>query len=93
METSSLALTGPNVLVHPLISRTTGASRMAPVFPSPVLSSANPKSSDSLLLWLLGDLYVAAYNAPLGLFHLVLYLLRDVAVVASERGEAHALLL
>src|SRR5918994_2979433 len=88
METSSLALTDPNVLVTLRISSTAGASRVA--LPPPVRPSANRLS---LPLRCVGDLDVAADDAPSGLVHLVFDPLRYVALEASERGEAEAILL
>src|ERR671933_2566283 len=80
-ETSSLAVTGPNFLVTPRISRTTGASL-------PALVSAN-----LCPLRFRRDLDVAAYDPLLRLRDLVLDLLGDHAVEAAERGEGDPLLL
>src|SRR5829696_2315282 len=88
METSSLARTGPKVLVTPRISRTTGAPSRTPAVPPPVSLSVIP---DGPLLDLVWDLDVAVYDPLLRAVHLVFDLLGDLVVEAAERREAYAL--
>src|SRR3990170_556735 len=89
METSSLAFTGPKVLVTPRISRTTGACAWAPAVPPPASLSVTPGP----LLHLVWDLDVAVYDPLLRLVHFVLDVLRDVSVEAAERLQADLLAL
>src|SRR5215212_6075823 len=86
IETSSLALTGPKVLVIPRISRTTGAA-CASVVPPPVSLSVIPGP----LLWLRRDLDLAVYDPLLGLIHLILDLLGYQIVEPAEGREADAI--
>src|SRR5215210_4933634 len=77
-ETSSLAVTGPNLFVTPRISRTTGAADL---------------SDTASLLRLVGYLDVAVYDPLLRLGHLVFDALGDHAVEAAERGQGQPVLL
>src|SRR5215218_1023753 len=86
IETSSLALTGPKVLVIPRISRTIGAA-CASVVPTPVSLSV----ISGPLLWLHRDLDLAVYDPLLGLIHLVLDLLGYQIVEPAEGREADAI--
>src|ERR671910_3800308 len=88
METSSLALRGPKVLVTPRISRTTGASSRTPAVPPPASLSVIP---DGPLLDLVGNLDVAVYDPLPRAVHLVFDLLGDVAVEAAEGRKADTL--